>query len=418
MTLAHLLEFAHSAAPVELPIAIHDAAQRMGATDVQVLLVDWQQEQLMPLDLDEPDQPPSGAADPNGAAGAVAIEGTTAGRAFTAGTSVVTPVSAAAGGGALVETPSLDGIERLGVLRLRLPLSVEQAGEAVQAHCRRFADLVTQFVATKGRVTDEYHRVRQSRPMTLAAQIQWQVLPPMTAHVSSLTIAGQVEPAYEVGGDAFDYALNRDRTHFAIFDAMGHGVSASVTTALAIGAYRNSRRHGHELAETLERIDTELATEFPDDRYVTAMLGEVDQATGRLLLVNAGHLQPMLLRGRHVHPLPHVEPTLPLGMGLPERPPPLVTEARLQPGDRLFLLTDGILDATNADGVPFGEEMLAGLIERAVLNESPLVELVRSIARGVFDYQHGQLHDDASLLVLDYLGLPGQRPPAGQAPEQ
>lgn len=397
--LAQLIEEAHGAAPVELAEVVRAAAGRMGASDVDLLLVDWEQDRLVPLRVDE-----AKASHPS-----VRIEGTLAGRAFTSGVAVVT---AEPDGTVLVSTPLLVGIERLGVLQLRMA----DDGETVRAHCRRFADLVTQFVATKGRCTDEYHIARQTRPMSLAAQMQWQLLPPMTAHAPTVTIAGQVEPAYEVGGDAFDYAINRDRVLFGIFDAMGHGVPAGIITTLAVAAYRNSRRQSHDLAETLDVIDAVLVAEFPDDRYVTAMLAEFDLATGGLALVNAGHLQPLLLRGRTVTGLPTVEPTLPLGLGLPDRPPVVLSETRLQAGDRLLLVTDGILDARDAHGVPFGDLRLAELIERAALDDLPLVELVRRISRGVFDYQDGTLGDDASLLMVEYVSPLGQRPPAGKAP--
>lgn len=396
--LAQLLENAHSAAPVELPAAVRAAALRMGAQEVEILLIDWEQHRLLPLHLQS-----APGLDP------LPVVGTAAGRAFVSSAPVVTPATP---DGVVVSTPLLDGIERLGVLQLQLPAD----GPTVQAHCRRFADLVTQFIATKGRCTDEYHRARQTRPMSLAAQLQWQMLPPLTAHAPNATVAGQLEPAYEVGGDAFDYAVNADRLHLGIFDAMGHGVPAAVTTALALGAYRHSRRHRRSLVETAEYIDAELAAEFRDDRYVTAMLGELELTTGGLTLVNAGHLQPLLLREGQVVRLPDVEPTLPLGLGLHPRPPVVLTTTRLHPRDRLLLLTDGILDAHDTAGTPFGQRRLQELIERSALDELPLAELARAISHGVYEYSQGTLRDDASLLLVEFFGPPGQRPPAGQAP--
>ncbi len=209
-------------------------------------------------------------------------------------------------------------------------------------------------------------------------------------------IAGQIEPAYHVGGDAFDYAINRDRAQMAIFDAMGHGVSASVTTALAIGAYRSSRRRGDDLVTTLHHMDTAIAAEFPDDWFVTALLAELDLATGRIRFLNAGHLQPLLLRGRHTVPIADVPAGLPLGLGgLLPAAADRVVNYQLEPGDRVVMVTDGILDAVNAQSERFGEHRLIKLAEHAAHAQLPLAELARNIVRGVYDYQAGKLSDDA-----------------------
>ncbi|WP_433221888.1 PP2C family protein-serine/threonine phosphatase [Dactylosporangium sp. CS-047395] len=79
-------------------------------------------------------------------------------------------------------------------------------------------------------------------PMQLAAEIIWTQLPPLTFATDRATVAAILEPAYEVGGDAFDYAANGDALHVALFDAVGHGIEASALTALTLSAYRNARR--------------------------------------------------------------------------------------------------------------------------------------------------------------------------------
>lgn len=252
-------------------------------------------------------------------------------------------------------------------------------------------------------------------PMNLAAQTQWELMPPLTAHAPEATLAGQVEPAYEVGGDAFHYPLDRGVAHLAIFDAMGHGVQASVTTALAVGSYRHSRRCGHDLVRTLAAADAAVASQFGDGRFVTAMLGQLELATGRLMLLNAGHIQPVLLRGHHVVDLVDVPASLPLGLGgmLPAAQHRMV-DVMLEPGDRLLLVTDGILAARDAAGVAFDAQRLVEVTERAALDRMPLAELARRIAAGVHAWQDGKLRGDASLLILEYTGPdhPTVAPPA------
>ncbi len=131
VALEQLLERAHSSAPADLGAAVERAAAALGAPQVRLLLVDFQQELLTPLTAE-------------GRAGeAVPVTGTLAGRAFTTGAPVALRGDT---GDAPVVTPLLDGIERLGVLEL----TVDDASKPAVAACRRFADLVTQFLSTKG----------------------------------------------------------------------------------------------------------------------------------------------------------------------------------------------------------------------------------------------------------------------------
>lgn len=186
--LVELLERAHSASPSGLPAVVRDTAALLGARQAQVWLVDFQQEVLLALDDTDPDAGPVPRRMP--------VHGTAAGLAYTRGAPMHAPAASHA---VTLYVPLLDGIERLGVLELVLP----RLDDELLAGCRRFTEMVTQFVATKGRVTDEFHRFRACEPMNLAAQMQWQLLPPLTAHTPEVTVAGQVEPAYEVGGDSF-----------------------------------------------------------------------------------------------------------------------------------------------------------------------------------------------------------------------
>lgn len=398
--LAYLIERAHVVAPPRLLSVVRQAAAGFGA-QVELLPVDFGQTQLMPLGEDEA----SSTRRP------IPIQGSLAGRAYIQAAPVSTPLP---DGGVLIIAPLLDGIERLGVLELRF---AADDVESTLPQVRRFTELVTQFLATKGRVTDEFHRLRSVEPMTLAAQMQWQMLPPMTAHAPEVTIAGQIEPAYTVGGDAFDYAINWDHAHLAIFDAMGHGVPASVVTALAIGAYRTSRRGIHTLPATVRAMDAAVSEQFPDERFVTALLAQLDLATGRVEFLNAGHLQPLLLRGRQIVALPAITPGLPLGLG--GLLPPIddrVVEFQLEPGDRLLMVTDGVLDAVDETGEPFGVGRLMELTERTAHDRLGLAELARAITRGVYHYQNGKLRDDASLLVLEYAGRAADDTPPSTAP--
>jgi hypothetical protein len=123
--------------------------------------------------------------------------------------------------------------------------------------------------------------------MSLAAELQWQLLPPLTFSTPRVVIAGLLEPAYEVAGDAFDYALNGHTAHLAVLDLVGHDLT---TSAVTIGSYRHSRRTGLDLAATHGAMDRAVAAQFGGERFVTGQLALLDCATDRLQWVNAGHL--------------------------------------------------------------------------------------------------------------------------------
>ena len=84
--------------------------------------------------------------------------------------------------------------------------------------------------------------------MSLPAGMQWDLLPPLSARTAGALIPGALEPAYDIAGDAFDYAINGTDLHLAIFDGLGHGLGSTLLTGLAVGAYRHARRDGAPVA--------------------------------------------------------------------------------------------------------------------------------------------------------------------------
>ena len=205
--------------------------------------------------------------------------------------------------------------------------------------------LVGHLTHTAGRYTDLIELRRRRRPMNLAAEMQWDLLPPLSFSSPELAIAGLLEPAYFVAGDAFDYSLNGEILGFAIIDAMGHGVHSTLASTLALGAFRYGRRRGLDLPVIAEHIDDAVAEHFHGDCFVTGHLASLDVATGDLRWVNAGHPPPLLLRGAKVVAELACEPCLPFGLGIS------ITEighCRLQPGDRVLFYSDGVIEARPA----------------------------------------------------------------------
>lgn len=114
------------------------------------------------------------------------------------------------------------------------------------------------LLVTRGQCTDAYTVLQRSEAFSLAAEMQWALLPPLSLDSGRVSVAGLIQPAYDVGGDSFDYAVNGDTLDFAVFDAMGHGLESSQLAHLAVSSCRHSRRAGLDLAATYLAMDSTL----------------------------------------------------------------------------------------------------------------------------------------------------------------
>lgn len=144
--------------------------------------------------------------------------------------------------------------------------------------------------------------------------MEWQLMPPRTFATDRVLISAVMEPAYQVSGDAFDYALTGETVHLSVVDAMGHDTAAGLTANLALAAARNHRRQGAGLLETAEGVGETLTEQFAGSRYATSILADLHLTTGVLTWTNYGHHPPVVIRGNRtvVHlacpPAPPWEP--------------------------------------------------------------------------------------------------------------
>lgn len=378
--LSQLLRAAHLAPPDDLPRIVADAARHLGAQATDLLVVDHGQAQLVPVAGGRPSP----------------VDTSAPGRAFRDAAPFVVETD----GRWRVWVPLVDGLERAGVLGLDVP----SADGALVERCVQFAALVAEVVLSKGQVGDALVRVARTRPMDLAAEMQWQLMPPLSAGTERVVVSAALEPAYDVGGDVIDYALARDEAHIAIFDAMGHGVEASTLAAVAVGAYRNARREHGDLVRAAAHVEAALARQFGAERFVTAVLATLDLATGRLRWVNAGHPPPLLVRGGHVVKELAREAWFPLGLEL--GPPQTVHEEQLEPGDRLVLYSDGVVEARDDAGRAFGLDRLLAFVERAQADGLPVPETARRLARDIAGHRGRALDDDATHMLVEWRDAP------------
>jgi len=382
--LGSLLEAAHRLAPDEVAQTVAAHMGEIGMADVALYLVDLDQRRLVHL-------PPADASptDP------LDIDATPAGQAFRTKEVVCEP--AAAGAGTRMWVPLVDGADRIGVLGT----TVAEADELTCNRATHMASITAGLVVSKSAYGDNLILARRVRHMDLAAEMRWSMLPPLTFTNDRVAVAGMLEPAYEIAGDAFDYAVNGELAHLAIIDAMGHGLEASRMANLAVGSYRHSRRHGRGLEDTFAALDTVVAEQFGQERFVTGQLVHLDLASGQLTWVNAGHPRPLLWRqGRPADDL-HCETSLPLGMGYV---PAEVAQVSLEPGDAVLFLTDGVIEARSPQGEFFGRERLAEMWLEAGAGGKLPAEIVRRLCHALLDHQQGRLQDDATLLMVIWSG--------------
>jgi serine phosphatase RsbU (regulator of sigma subunit) len=218
-----------------------------------------------------------------------------------------------------------------------------------------------------------------------------------------LVVAGSLEPCYTIGGDSFDYAINDLTAHLAVFDAMGHGLAAAGTAALTVSAYRNARRQLLDLPGTYAAVDETLRAEFGGERFATGLLARLDLRDGRLRWINAGHPPPLLLRGGKLVKVLELRPTTPLGVPFGQTPPALGDEP-LEPGDRVLLYTDGVVEARTASGEFFTADRLAEFLEREAADGAPTPEILRRLRHAILSHQKGRLQDDATALLVEWRG--------------
>jgi Stage II sporulation protein E (SpoIIE) len=352
----------------------------VGATSAHILLVDYAHEVLIPLDGQRVGHERIG------------LEDTVAGRVFRLGEAITV-----AGDPAVTRLCLAEGAERFGVIEIEHGSTFESDAPAVLSALR----ILVLTIVSKRRYTDVTLRTRRARALSIAAEMQWDLLPPLSCATPTAAISGTLEPAYSTGGDSFDYAVNANRLDFAIVDAVGHGLPAILKSALAVNTIRNVRREGGGLADAYRQVDQAMQHQFGDCYYVTGVIASVDLLTAELEWINAGHHLPLLVRNGALAGDLICKPSLPMGLGGDVIQ---IMKNTLQPDDRLLFFTDGVVEGRASDRSVFGVERLGDLFVRASLDGMSTAETTRRLTRSLLDHCGNDLRDDATLVVVHFKG--------------
>ncbi|MFC5061916.1 PP2C family protein-serine/threonine phosphatase [Actinomycetospora atypica] len=381
---AEVADRSHLATGDQLSVMVDHAVAPLGLT-AEVMLVNLAQRALVVIRPGHDER--------------IDVEATLTGRAFQLGELIA---GTGPDGERLLLVPMLDGTERVGVLRLGLPASVVDDAR-FRARCWSLAGLVGHIVMIKVACSDRLRRLRSDSALSTAAELLWQLVPPRTFATDRVVVTALLEPWDQVAGDAYDYAVDEDVVDLAVFDGVGHDLSAGLSTALALTAIRNARRaHVTGLVELAGQADRLLVGRPGPTRFVTAVLARLDTRTGVLDYLVAGHPPPLLVRdGRIVKEL-----DAPVGppLGVPPAAGRAATQGReqLEPDDRLLLYSDGIVEARDPQGAFFGVERLVDLTERTEMSRVSAPETLRRLTAAVLEHQAGELQDDATLVMVDW----------------
>ena len=381
-----LLAAVEAAPPVSAVDALASAlAEAIGAREVSFLIADFSGRSLIRLGHSGG----KGRMQGKETAERVSLVGTPHGQALAAQAVEVIGED----GGARLFAPVTSRGEAVGVLELGLddyPVERTVADVALAAH------FLAYVVIANRRYTDLFEWGQRSVPLSLAAEIQHRLLPgAFTCEAGQFTLAAWLQPAGEIGGDTFDFSLERDALHLSMTDAMGHTMDAALLATVLVGGLRNARRRGVELAEQARLANDALAEQAGESQFVTGLLVRIDLAKATAGIVNAGHPPPLRIRAGRVDQL-RLEADPPFGVRLGNEY--RVQSLPLQVGDRLIFVTDGMLERDAA-------LMNIGAILTASADMHPR-EAVQDLTRAVLEVSGGQLRDDATALCLDWLGGP------------
>jgi serine phosphatase RsbU (regulator of sigma subunit) len=263
----------------------------------------------------------------------------------------------------------------------------------------RLAELATEGAAALElalRYTDDFHLARRRMRTTPAAELQEDLLPPRIGRIEGAALAATILPAYEVGGDWFDYAQNQDQLYFALGDAVGKGPVAAAVSALSLSALRSARRSGESLLQSVVDVHESIKGMENPRLFLTGVIARWDPADSTLQWFTCGHPRPLVVApDGTITELDSPAATLPLGL-LDLGPPPLMDECRLEPGSRIVIYSDGVTERRSESGGFFGVDGLRAAIEPDQSAEQTVTAIVAAVQAA----STGEVRDDASVLVL------------------
>ncbi|MBR4200294.1 MAG: PP2C family protein-serine/threonine phosphatase [Oscillospiraceae bacterium] len=261
---------------------------------------------------------------------------------------------------------------------------------------KKYIEDITAITAEKERIGTE---------LSIAMQIQASLLPhtfPPYPERREFDIYAEMRPAKEVSGDFYDFFLiDSDHLCLVMADVSGKGIPAALFMMISKTLLKSNASLGQSPAEILTKTNESLCADNPVEMFVTVWLGILEISTGKLTAANAGHEYPVLKRKNGSFEL--FKDKHSFGIGGMDSIRYKEYELQLYAGDKLFLYTDGIPEASNADDKMFGlEQMLAALnLESDAAPKTLLANVHGAVSEFVGDAEQ---FDDLTMLCMEYNG--------------
>jgi serine phosphatase RsbU (regulator of sigma subunit) len=246
----------------------------------------------------------------------------------------------------------------------------------------------------------------QELELGIAAEIQRNLVQRSLPEVPGVRIASLQRQANRVGGDWYDVDVDSGVVTVAVGDASGKGIGAALMATVALSVLRAERGLGSDLARVVERTNEALREASDLDSFTTLVYLRLDPRSGEVTWLNMGHPAPFLLArpGRGERRGGFLDGPRNRALGWFDDPGFAEGRARLEPGDRLLVYTDGFLEARAPDGDVFGEHRFAEAVARLAPLDTPL--LVEELIGHAERFAAGKLDDDLTMLVIEFEGIP------------
>lgn len=261
---------------------------------------------------------------------------------------------------------------------------------------RRMVESETQMQAANSRLQAQVHQHEFS--MRLAGEIQAGRRPDAVPLLNGVDVAGVSLPAESVGGDVYDYVLLPDR-HLAVMiaDVSGHGVGPALLMTEVRAYFRALTEAHRSLAECLKRANRFLATDMGTGRFITAFCARIHPQAWTLTYAAAGHEAYLIGSGGGLTRLTTND--LPLGLDA-DLHYAHGRKVRLEPGEILVLMTDGIGEAATQDGALFGEDRAIKIVQEN--RHLPAAAIIAILLREVQEFSAGPAQDDRTIVIVKF----------------